>query len=478
MGKRKVYKMSIYSEAKEYFSAHKEEIVADIARLVSMPSVLSSPEKDAPNGKACKDMLVGVCEFFRESGYEAKISDDNLYALIRHGDGEKTIGIFAHGDVVPVDDKWEVTAPFEPKVYKEWIFGRGVVDNKNAIAFSVWFLRFLREHNIKMKNTLQIFIGSNEEAGMNDIEAFAENEKMPELCIVPDNDYPVSLGEKGRSVLWCESDKSFCNIIDIYGGRALNVLLGEVTAELGYTDALYREIREKADGRYDITLDGDKIKIVAKGLAAHAAHPEKGQNATGVLCELLLKCKELCANDREILEGASKILATTNASDFESRCDDAIFGTSTCANGVVCVENGRLRLSYDIRYGISLLPSVLRENAERVLSSISWHIYSFHGASGFEIPKDNKFAVAIRDFYREASGDASADFYYSGGGTYARHLENGFSIGMSNNCLHRCTTLPEGHGHEHQPDECLHIDGYINAMSINAHILLKCDEIL
>ena len=80
--------------------------------------------------------------------------------------------------------------------------------------------------------------------------------------------------------------------------------------------------------------------------------------------------------------------------------------------------------------------------------------------------------------YREVTGECDADFYYSGGGTYAKHLENAFSIGMSRDRDSDYEDLGAGHGSEHQPDEFINIDGFLEAMTINSAMILSCDEVL
>ena len=72
-------------------------------------------------------------------------------------------------------------------------------------------------------------------------------------------------------------------------------------------------------------------------------------------------------------------------------------------------------------------------------------------------------AKTVVDVYRELTGDAGAKPYYSAGGTYARHLKNAVSVGTS---LPGFGTpeLRVGHGGEHQPDECINIDGLLGAM--------------
>ena len=35
--------------------------------------------------------------------------------------------------------------------------------------------------------------------------------------------------------------------------------------------------------------------------------------------------------------------------------------------------------------------------------------------------------------------------------------------------------MPEGHGNTHQPDECINIGGFMQALELILHMVLECD---
>ena len=63
------------------------------------------------------------------------------------------------------------------------------------------------------------------------------------------------------------------------------------------------------------------------------------------------------------------------------------------------------------------------------------------------------------------------------GGTYARKLENAFSIGTF---IPRESALkmPDGHGGPHQCDEMIDIEGFFMALRVLVHYVLACDELI
>lgn len=470
--------MEIYNVAKKYFEENREAIIADLSALVSIPSVLSEPKENAPSGVECARVLKAALEMFEREGFSVRVGGDGLYGIVDMPNGEKTIGVFSHSDVVPVGDDWTVCAPFEPKLVGNRLFGRGTSDNKNAIVFGLWFMKMQRDCNIKLKNSLRLFVGTNEETGMNDIDAFVKNEKMPDLSIVPDNSYPVSLGEKGRTLLYCKSDSAFEQILDVAGGAATNILLGECVAYVRYDQFLYSELCAMEKKELSLSAENEKIKIVASGLPAHAAHPEKGVNAMKLLCSALIECKHLCANDKKILQSALVLLSCNHGESFGAFAEDCAFGKTSCANGIVKCEDGHLVLSFDIRYGTKIDTQRLCEEIERKLGELSFRVDSLDAKKCFEIPQDNVFAATLLNSYKSLTKKMDASFFYSGGGTYAGHLENAFSIGMSINREEDFSDLGAGHGCEHQGDEFINVDGFIEAMAINTEMIFACDEIL
>ena len=62
---------------------------------------------------------------------------DSCVGRIRYGDGEKSIGIWSHLDVVPVGGYWEHD-PFEPVVEQGYMIARGCQDNKSSAVMALY----------------------------------------------------------------------------------------------------------------------------------------------------------------------------------------------------------------------------------------------------------------------------------------------------------------------------------------------------
>lgn len=460
----------------EYLAKNKEEIIQSIIELSKYPSVMSEPAPGAPYGKACRECLDASAKVMKDGGFEISFNKDGKYAVASFGTGEKAIGLFAHTDVVPVTESdWVYTKPFEPKRIGDVLIGRGVEDDKSAIAISLHAIKMLCEAGLAPKSRIDVFLGSNEETGMEDIIAYAAENKMPDVSLVIDNDFPVCYGEKGIFRADVLFEKPFEDITEFRGGSAYNIMLDTLNVKIKYSDKLFEEITgiSKNNNRISVEKSGDTIKVTATGIASHAAHPDGGLNAASVFCKALASCDALCENDREILGRIDALTSGFYGENLGISCSDEYFGKLTCANGICSLENGVPHISLDIRYGVNITGDEIRN---KILAYFPASKFP-EDKPGFAIPKDDKFAKILENAYIEISGDKEAKGFYSGGGTYARYLRNAFSVGTQAMYVPNDTPkLPEGHGAAHQSDELLRINSMLEAIKIIALMILRCDE--
>ncbi len=218
---------------------NRESMIRDLLELMRIPSVQSKAVESAPFGRECKRILEKTVELFINNGFESRISADNKYALSFSGGRGKTIGIFAHGDVVPADGDWLICKPFEPVIKGDYIFGRGCHDDKSGIIQALYAAKMIRDLGLPFESRLVMVTGSNEETGMADVISFSKNEKMPDVSLVLDGEYPYYRGEKSTMRFDMISKTQLKTVKDICGGKSYTTVLGEVKSELEYSDALY-----------------------------------------------------------------------------------------------------------------------------------------------------------------------------------------------------------------------------------------------
>lgn len=172
------------------------QLVKDLTRICRIPSVAVVPEdKKPPYGPECVRVLDEMLQIGKEYGLDTK-NFDSCVGRIRYGDGEKSIGIWSHLDVVPVGGYWEHD-PFEPVVEQGYMIARGCQDNKSSAVMALYLLLYMKEHKIKLTYSLDAYMGTSEEVGMFDIDHFVAHYPCPELSLVPDSGFPVCCGERG-----------------------------------------------------------------------------------------------------------------------------------------------------------------------------------------------------------------------------------------------------------------------------------------
>ncbi len=464
-----------------YFSAHREEIVRDLSALCSIPSVEGEALPGMPYGREVDAALRAAEAMFIREGFVTERDPEGHYALAHYGEGERTVGIFAHCDVVPAGDGWTVTEPFAPVLREGVIFARGVHDNKGGAVAALYLLMAFRDLGIDPGCRITVFLGANEETGMGDLPAFLRQHKAPDISLVPDNDAPLSIGEKGRTTGWLASPPVLRVIEDFRGGSALNVVLDTAEARLEYSDALLAELSHLAESRPGISLTADReggcLKVVARGRSAHASHPEGSRNAAGVLANVLSSCVTLPAEERAVMASAAMFAEDPYGGTLGIAGEDAGFGARTAAIGMARVRDGRLFLSEDIRYGCSFseLATLLFEGVDA--EEFEFYVTSSHDA--FDHGDDDAVAKRLLAAFTRVTGD-ELPLYRSGGGTYARCLPRAYSfcVKYAPRGQERTVDIPDGHGNVHSPDECVVVDELLLGMRILAEYTLTAVDIL
>ena len=463
-----------------YLAEHKDDIVKDLMDLARIPSIRTEGTEGAPYGQECLNALNAASDLFKKNGFKSAVYGGR-YGVAECGEGEKSIGIFGHCDVVPVSEGWVVTEPFEPVVKDGILVGRGVCDNKAGVIASLYIPIMFRDLGIKLNSKLVCYMGGAEETGMDDLDCFNKEQPMPDLNFVPDGTFPVSYGEKGICRFWTEAPKPLEKIVEFSGGNAFNIVLDDVLVKFVDDEELFNEVSAKAAGRSEFKIekcDGG-FTLRARGSSKHAAEPEGSVNATWLVTNLLKDIKALPESDREVISYAEYILDGSYGVHLNIADNDPVFTKLTCVNGMVALNEGKMRLSYDIRYGTATDGKKMVETLEKTLGENGWKFELNELDDGFLLERENnKFLDKIVEIFRELSGDDKAEPFLMSGGTYSRRLKNSYSIGDNVRYGRTKLDLPAGHGSAHQCDECICIKTYLEAMKILALNIIECDKLL
>ena len=97
---------------------------------------------------------------------------------------------------------------------------------------------------------------------------------------------------------------------------------------------------------------------------------------------------------------------------------------------------------------------------------------------GFSIADDSPIPEKLVDVYNTITGFNESAIRL-GGGTYARKIDNAFSVGTKTSRADRTTPfmeMPPGHGGAHQCDEMIDLEAFFDAVRILCHYVIKIDE--
>ena len=466
-----------------WLEKNRETVLKKWMELVSIPSVQAPALPNAPFGENCARALKTAARNLEEIGLTVKLNEAEGYAVAEYGEGEKCLGLFGHSDVVPAGDGWIHTKPFEPVIRNGWLIGRGAQDNKGGIMATWCIIAMMKEYGILPKNRFQIFLGSNEESGMKDMEAYVRNEVQPDLALVPDSHFPCGLGEKGILRMWVRCDTPMEALSDMRGGNAFNIVLDRVDSVLAANEALAAQLQEKCDAESGstVSVQGDgSICVGTNGVSKHAAYPDGSLNATWRIANLLADCDAMPESDRKILKTVADHLQGYWGEGLGIAHEDADFGKLTCSNGMVKVEDGHLLVSLDIRYGITCDPEELEKKLYTAWEQAGWQITYMENRPGYGADPDSPYPGPMKAIAEEMTGSAQT-FYRMPGGTYGRYLHTAFPVGFVAHHADHVPgelALPAGHGGAHQRDEAVDIESFFLGVRVLAQDVLACDSLL
>lgn len=467
--------MEYQKQIHEYLQIHKNQIIEDLKKLVKIPSVRDKAQENAPFGKDCACVLKYIQELYQANGFETELDEQGGYLLSYYGQGEKSVGLFAHADVVDAGEDWIHTKPFEPVEKDGFLIGRGVLDDKSAVIMSLYILKLIKDINIPFKSKLICFTGSNEETGMQDMQNYLKKHNAPDFSLVADTAFPLYRGNKG--ILRCEvkANSPLEDILYIQGGKAMNITLGQAEMALRFTDEIYKWLNERISNRIKLRIDNDKIILHATGISKHGALPEGSVNAGWLLANLLKDCPFICENDKNQMQFLSCALSDIYGEKLGIANEDPDFGKLTCSNGIIKTENKKIFFTLDMRIGktvnLANVKKTLRQNFLRQDFKIDFSVERPANITA----EDNPYIQICLNTYKEFTGNKNAKTRINAGGTYAMQLPCAAEIGTTT--VWGCpTAMPCGHGGAHQPDECINIDGFLEAIELTTLMILACDK--
>lgn len=157
--------------------------VDDLFEFLRFPSI-STASEHAVDVRACGDWLV---DKLKGMGLSVELHETAKHPVVvarnEHKEGLKTVLIYGHYDVQPVDpvELWD-SAPFEPEIREGRIWARGATDNKGQMMAHVLGVQQMIEERGELPVNLIFLFEGEEEIGSPNLVPFLKQYKEDLAC--------------------------------------------------------------------------------------------------------------------------------------------------------------------------------------------------------------------------------------------------------------------------------------------------------
>jgi succinyl-diaminopimelate desuccinylase len=440
---------------KELIDSYQEmlESLQDCLRIKSVSGSKSEIQK----------ALQYYLDLAKQMGFKAK-NINNLGGIVEYGEGEKTLGIAVHLDVVPEGSGWTFPA-YEGQIKDGKIYGRGAMDNKGPAIAVLYALKALKEGGKKPNCKIQIIIGIDEETIWELSPKLLETITEPDFTIVPDSKFPIVIAEKG--LLWLELKKDFKSpassenqseiiVAKLQGGDSLNIVPDYCEAVLkipsGHEGEIEQELKAfQVQNKFAIKLENSNqnLKLLSYGQAAHSFACEGGKNAISQLV-LFLSRLEIRKEQKEFLKTyASKIGLEHHGQSLGLAMEDTLTGKLTINPAFLTLDENSAVLRLDIRFPAGEeLPEVL-EKTNSAFKCFKAEQKVLDSLPSLSFAEDDERIQKLLQVYKDYTGDQGAKPLGMGGTTFAKAFQRAVAFGPA------FSGQPKV---EHQPDEYIEIE--------------------
>jgi len=402
---------------KQYIKDNFDSFKHDLKGLIEIPSVTTDRKKSV-------EALNYVIDLARRYGLNAYTVADGRVGIVEYGEGDETLGVLAHVDVVDVEvSEWRFP-PFALTEHDGFLYGRGVADDKGAVMMILYALKFLSETGVRGNKKIQFVIGTQEESSWEDIDAYKEEMYPPDYGFTPDGEFPISNAEKG------------------YIDLALTFPAGSITAISG------GNAHNTIPSLVKVTAAGKEYMFTGK--AAHSSIPWEGENA------IVKAAKELY---RIVPDGVFHYLAETfDAADYLGSENE-----STIAPTLIEMAGERIILSINVRTGYTVTNADIIASFEKAGAEYGFGLTAHpYAMEPIYVDEKSSFLTLMKKVYDDIIGTDSP-FVPACGTSYAKALPNFVSFGP---------LFPGEPDSVHQADENLAVDKIILACEIYTEYLL------
>ena len=408
----------------ELVKPYQEEMMKSLKEFIAIDSVYDEESKDEANpfGKGVSKALQYIENLAKKDGFIVH-NYDNMVVEILTNELEPNVTIMAHADVVPTGTGWPQD-PFELTEKGDFLYARGVADDKGPLLSCYYGLKALRDNNLLGNYQVRFLVGGNEERGSACMEHYFQTlkKKQPTYGFSPDSAYPLTYAEKGIGGFLVKKDIDLPEVISIKGGVASNSVI-EKCEVLMKEDLNFVAYLNNNDVDFSYLAKGEQMLLTFNGLAAHGSVPWMGKNAA---MEAVKQLGNYYKNaDLQLLY---KLYSPLRGEGVNAAAHSEDMGDNSLNVGLFSLENGKLEMVVNFRHVETVTSEQMMKNI--IEASKPFEVINGGFSPVLYYPKDHPLIKTLLRVYQEETGDYKTPIIASGGGTYAKEADNVVAFGM------------------------------------------------
>ena len=397
---------------KKYLDDHKEEMLKDLADFIAIPSVSSDKEK-------VNEALEFVLKLGADMGFRTENCLNGQVGVIEMGEGDETLGILSHVDVVPAGDPedWD-TNPYEAVIKDGRVYGRGTIDDKGMIIASLYAMKAAQEYGKAMNKKVQLILGTQEEVEWTDMDAYVAEYPLPDYGFSPDGEYPICNVEKGT----CDFTMDF-DITDEAEYENPSVYVTEVNCGVAKNSVPGKAIAKLSNGE----------TVTAIGKAVHSCQPERGDNALFILCEML-KEKNVAKNKlMNLIEAVTVAFTDVNGTGVGLCSESEYFeGEFVHRNAfsptIFMVKDGKATVNINNRFPYGASEDEIYAGIKTFAENNGGCVSHWESMPAVFVSQERPFLKILADAYEDVT-EFENEYTLAYGGSYAKAMPNVVSWG-------------------------------------------------
>lgn len=404
------------------------DMIRTLSELVKIPSVKGEAEPNYPFGREPARALEKFLEIARTMGFTVKNHENYVGTIDLYPEGEPTLGILCHLDVVPVGNTGWRTPPFELTLSRGYLYGRGAIDDKGPAVSVLYAMYALKKLGVSLSQNVRFIVGTDEENGSADLAYYRKKEALPQRLFTPDGSYPVINVEKGmiRGEFEFVPTLGDRTLLSLSGGDVVNAVPAICDMSLCGVDK--SEVEKAARQVPGISVEcaekDGALNVGVRGKSAHASQPDGGVNAVTAALKIL---SLLEVGDFEKISA----LFPFGESDGEHagvKMSDDVSGALTLVHSIASFDGKTYRGKFDIRFPVTSSVEKVRASLEKTIGKAGALITAFGGVEGHCVDGNGDFVKTLLESYEHITGKRGRCIAI-GGGTYVHETEGGVAFG-------------------------------------------------